>query len=167
MSKFTDNKDREWELLVNVPTIRDVRKTCKVNLGDPTGRAIDAIAKDPELLVDVLFVLCESQAKERDVSADDFGRALFGDEIDAATEALIEAHVNFSRGRTRLLLRKTMEKTKEARTLGMDVAIKKLEDPALMERVQAEMEKKMDREVEESLTRLSSATNSPVPPEST
>lgn len=168
MSTFKDNKGRDWEILVNVPKIRAVREACDgLDIGDPTGRALDTLEKDPCKLVDVLFVLCEEQAKEQGISDVQFGEALFGNEIDDATEALIEAHINFSRGRTRSLLRKTMEKTRETRELGMEVAIKKLDDPELMKRVKVEMEARMDREVEESLTRLSSATNSPELPGST
>lgn len=169
MSSFKDAEGRNWIIAVNVPTIKAVRELDTdnvVNLAETSGDVIDRLEADLVLLVDVLWVLCEKQAKEAGVTEVQFGEALLGDAIEEATKALIEAMVNFTPGQRRLLLRKAIETTATVRDKGTKLALAKLEDPELMAKVEAEMEVEMDRRVKNGLMQLTSAMNSPDKPES-
>lgn len=161
MSTFTDAKDRQWTIAVTVGDIKRVRNEAKIDLGDPTPETMERLATDPVLLVDVLWSLCSVQAKERGVSDEEFGRALVGDPIDAATEALIEAVVDFFPGQRRSLLRRANAKAATVRQKAYDLALAKLDDPTLEQQVEKAMQARMDADVQKALTRLNGPTNSP------
>lgn len=162
---------RDWEVAVNVPNVKAVRAALDgFDLADPTGKEVLKLDTDTVLLVNLLWVLCEEQAKTFGVPEENFGRMLVGDPIDRAAEALVEARINFSRGPTKSLLRKTIETNEAVREAGTKVALEKLDDPKLMEQVTQKMAERMDAAVAETLENLtlsSSATNSPDKPEST
>lgn len=97
MTEFKDNRGRTWRLEINVSTARRVRARLSFDLltllNSPD--EIHRLAGDPYLLADVLFVLCEEQAKQVGVTDEDFGAALAGDPIDHATKGLLRALVDF------------------------------------------------------------------------
>src|SRR4051794_31410862 len=93
MHAFEDNRGRTWGLTLDSHALARVRELAGVDLAGPardgdTG-PLGAILKDPPLLVDVLFVLC-CQAGDRDVSPEDFGRAMRGEPLMQAAVALLE-----------------------------------------------------------------------------
>ncbi|HOI57049.1 MAG TPA: hypothetical protein PLP01_17490, partial [Phycisphaerae bacterium] len=96
MKTFVDNAGRTWTVAVNVDAIKRVRTLCAVNLleiveGDLLGR----LANDPILLCDVLYAVCKPELDAKGVSDEDFGRAMGGDVIEAATAAFLEEMVGF------------------------------------------------------------------------
>jgi len=99
MSRFTDTAGRDWIVAVNVFSIKRVRVALEIDLTqvyDADGTDIlTRLANDPVALVDVLYVLCRDQAVERDLSDEDFARAVAGDVIDQATGAFVEAMIHF------------------------------------------------------------------------
>lgn len=97
MESFKDNKDRSWDVDVTVATIKRVRARLDVDLLDvDDGELIRRLITDPILLVDIIYVVCEPQARDRNVSDEDFGEALAGDAIAGATKALLDSLVSFS-----------------------------------------------------------------------
>ena len=91
---FKDTEGREWLLRVDVDAVRrlrangiDFQKLVKNNLAD--------LKEDFELLGNFLFVLCQEQAEKRKLTDSEFGRALAGDVILHATDALVEAIIDF------------------------------------------------------------------------
>jgi hypothetical protein len=102
---FCDNANRKWSLAINTATIKRVKEIMGVNLLDVVGgKLMDKIASDPALFADILFVLVKPQADALGVSDVDFGEALAGDEIEAASMALIQALVDFfPKGRREVL----------------------------------------------------------------
>lgn len=114
--KFTDSKGRDWAIEINVSAIRRVRSLIDIDLLDVLGgKLIDRLISDPVLLCDVLFAVCAVQAKDREVTSDDFGSALAGDAISAATDALIGEIIAFSPSpRDRQTLGLAWEKMKSA-----------------------------------------------------
>ncbi|TWU12857.1 hypothetical protein CA54_16830 [Symmachiella macrocystis] len=120
MSKFTDNAGREWVFTITVDDVRRVRKKLEVDLLDVD--VFPQLASDPILLADVLFVLCLPQADADGITDEDFGRGLGGDAIDEATEAVLDALVNFSRSAKRATLRKVIDKQKALEARGLEAA---------------------------------------------
>lgn len=110
---FTDNKGRQWTIPVNVGTAKRVLDGRGVNLFEifADDNAVKLLG-NPMLLVDVLYLLVQDQAKDKGVSDVDFGASLTGDAIEHASDALLEAIANFSPTRRAELQRKMILKGK-------------------------------------------------------
>ncbi len=166
MASFKDKNGKEWHLALDAPMIRTIRKECEgIDLGDPQGKAYDRMVADPVLLVDVLWVLCREQASAAGVTDVQFGRALIGDTIEAATDAMLEVIADFFPPQSRALLQAMAAKSAKVRAMGMERALAKINDPALEENLLKLLDERMDAEVSGALTRLSAATSSPAPSE--
>lgn len=113
MKTFVDNAGRTWIVTINVNTIKRVRGLVDVNLLEILdGALIEKFIRDPVLLCDVVYAVCKLEADERNISDEDFGRAMAGDAIEHATRALLEELVNFSPSpRDRANLQRILETT--------------------------------------------------------
>lgn len=111
MKLFVDNAGRTWTVAVNVDAIKRVRGLAGVNLLEVLeGQLIDRLIRDPVLLCDVVYAVCKPEADARNVSDEDFGRAMAGDAIEHATLALLEEIVNFSWSpRDRAILKRVLD----------------------------------------------------------
>ena len=162
MPKFTDEAGRDWTIRVDVTAVKNVREL-DVDLGN-IGKAADnfiRLADDPVLLCNVLYVLCEEQAKDRDISDEDFGRLLAGDVIGDAAMALEEAITNFFPQQKRSLMQRLRKKVDRVQAMGEKLVAEKLEDSTLETKILAAMKAKMEAAINEHLTPLNSATSSP------
>ena len=166
MPSFKDTRGNEWLLRLDVGKIRDVRELHKVNLAAIDGTAYDKLESDPELLVNVLWTLCKSQAGEKSVSEVQFGEGLVGDAIDNATAAMLEAIGDFFPKSKRQMIQTLAQKTRAMRDVGLAKAMAKLNDPELETRMQEAMDRKLNADVEKILTQFDSATDSPASSES-
>jgi hypothetical protein len=161
MAQFTDGKNRTWQLNLDAPKISSVRSSLDINLIDEEGQAMQKLASDPILLVDVLWHLCSPQVEPGKVTPVDFAEGLVGDVIETATAALVQAVVDFFPKRKRALLTAIVTEQRNIETLATEKAMAKLSDPTLREQVTTMVEKALDERVQEALTALASATSSP------
>ena len=159
MTKFKDSADREWIVSVTVGAIKNIRTALGVDLADPSQAVMERLADDPVLLVDLLWLLCEKQAKEIGITPEQFGESLVGDPIDAATNAMVEAIADFFPGPRRSLLQRANAKTRAVRQKAESLAMEKLNDPTLEAEMEKAMTKRLEAEVRQALTRLSSPTS--------
>lgn len=148
MHIFKDNQGRSWNFALNVWEMKRIRAALGVDLvnavalgkdGNVQADLVDRIANDPCLLVDILWVVCEGQAKEDGVTDVDFGSSLAGDAVEEATRAFLDELVDFFPGARRLFLRKAVELARRyaAQT---DAALKAaLESPEFEARLAASM----------------------------
>ncbi len=140
MAAFTDAENRTWVVQINVDVIKRVRALLDVDLLDTVnGRLFEQLAGDPVLLCDVLYAVCKPQADEHGVSDEEFGRAMVGDVIEQATEALLEELANFFPSRTGQILRQALQKMKHLQEMVLDAARARLEGGEIEERLRAEM----------------------------
>ncbi|MEM9825091.1 MAG: hypothetical protein AAF958_00805 [Planctomycetota bacterium] len=95
MAKFQDKTGDEWIVDISVFTIEQARTRAAVDLAKMDGELFEVLETDPVKLANVLFVCCEQQAQQRDVTDVDFGRRLGGKAIAEGTRALLEALVDF------------------------------------------------------------------------
>jgi len=98
MHTFADNAGRTWTVAINVAAVKRVRALLKLDLYtllDDGFRPLAALVSDPVRLADVLFCLCKDEAEKVKVTDEDFGRALAGDSITLAAEALVEELTSF------------------------------------------------------------------------
>lgn len=142
MKTFTDNAGRDWQVCVNVDTFRRVRSVLDVNLmGAVQGDLLEELSTDPILLCNVLYVVCREQADERDVSDEDFGRAMGGDAIESATVALLEELVDFFPSRRRRVLARALAKLRTVEERAIEYAEARLDSPELDRRIEAELKR--------------------------
>ena len=134
MQTFRDNAGRTWAVSVDVAAIKRVRALAGFDLlSVMDGKAVDRLIADPVILCDVLCAVCRPDAERLGVTDEDFGRAMAGDAIDHATQALLEELVSFCPNpRDRKRLRKfvttmwtTMEKARDVLERKLD---ERLED---------------------------------------
>lgn len=161
MRSFTDNAGRVWTVAITVDSLRRVQALTGVQLlsaVEDQGALLGRLSSDPILLCDVLYAACKPQADAAKVSDEDFGRAMAGDAIEAATAALLEDLVDFFPLQRRTVFRRALEKVTAARTLAARRALAILDGP--------EMDAEIARRIDEAMppprgTPVSSAPASP------
>ena len=142
MRTFKDSEGREWIVGVTVDTVKRVRGTLDVDLLEAaSGDVFMRLASDPILLCDVLYVVCKPQADERQISDEDFGRSLNGDVIEKATDAFLEELIDFFPQGRRKVMRRLKERSTELTDRAMESILKRADDPAIEEMMEAEIEK--------------------------
>lgn len=112
MQKFTDATGRDWPVTITVGTVRRVRQLVDVDLLKLDEALLKRLATDPVELANVLYVICEPTCDERGISDEQFGELLGGDVIDQATEAFIEAIIDFFPRARRTVARQVRAKAK-------------------------------------------------------
>lgn len=144
---FTDLENREWEVSITVGIIKKIRQKLSIDLADAlnfdtAGHAktdvLKKIGEDSVLLIDVLYCICEEQAKARNVSDTAFGDLFStGELIENAENALLYGLLRFlppakrlAMGKILQIANRNMEKMQEEISMA-------LEDP----QVQAEIDK--------------------------
>lgn len=128
MRTFTDNAGRNWTIGLNVDAVKRVRELAKVDLLEAIeGKLLEQLSGDPILLCDVLYALVKPTADAQQVSDVDFGRALGGDCLDAATTALLEEMVDFFPKRRRSLLGKALRKFQDVEAKALNIAEARLD----------------------------------------
>lgn len=132
MHTFTDTTGRCWRLAIHAPAIKRVRALTGVDLMDAVGGGLLArLGADVVLLVDVLYALCEPQARELEVSDVQFGESLGGDTIEEATTAFLEELLGFFPKAPRRLLAKALTRAQTLVDAGMAKAEHALENGRL------------------------------------
>ena len=149
MRQFTDTKERVWEVELNVRQMKRVRDVLGIDLvnviqagrdGAVATDTLDRVANDPILLVDILWVLCEGQAKAAGVTDDDFGSSLAGDSIADATRAFLDELVDFFPGARRLFLKKAVDLARKYETENAEILEKALNSPEFEERLKTSLQ---------------------------
>lgn len=145
MRTFADNEGRQWAVDVNVGTVKRVRGLIGVDLlGVLDGTLTQRLMRDPVLLCDVVYAVCKPQADASGVSDEDFGRAMAGDAIAGATDALLGAIVDFCQSpRDRAILGRVIAATNTAMDKARDLIEHRLES--------GEMERAVDAALAEAL----------------
>ena len=148
MRTFKDNAGRTWGVTLNVHQMKRIRAHLGIDLVnvitlDAGGKVkvdlVDRIANDPCLLVDILWVCVEEEAKAAGVTDEEFGRSLAGESIEEATRAFLDELVDFFPGAKRLFLKKAVELSRKFGGEMTEALGKALEDPELERRVEESM----------------------------
>lgn len=154
MQKFIDRRGRVWIVDIDNTTLRRVKTLTDVRLLDAIdGELITRLSSDPLLLGDVLFAICKPQADQQSIDDESFAEGLAGDSIDDACKALVDALVAYFPESRRRLLRKAADKQMLIETRGLAAIEKRLDDPALVDRIVSDLERKL------AVTTLSSSSS--------
>lgn len=138
MKTFTDNAGRSWSIAINVNAIKRVRDLLDVDLastvdGDEQSKKLLAqLMVDPILVCDVVYCVCKPEADKLGITDEDFGRAMAGDAIGQAREALLAELVNFSPSPDqRRVAQKAINKLKLMESKAMAHVEKQIDDPRI------------------------------------
>ena len=144
MKTFKDNQDRKWTVTINVSAIKRVRAEMDLDLLEAIeGTLLERMVGDPILLCDILYVLVKPEADAKDISDEDFGRAMAGDAIDRACQAFIGELVDFFPKGRREVLQQAVAKIREieAKVCGRAMTrLQSAETDALIEKALSEAE---------------------------
>jgi len=111
MEKFKDNKGREWEIEINIASIKKVKRLIDVDLMQSLdGKFLQELSKDVVRMIDTIYVLISAQADAEGVTDEMFGESLAGDAVDAAINAFLDELVNFCPAQKRTLLQTVLTK---------------------------------------------------------
>ena len=92
---FEDCQGTAWRLCLNATLVKDVRDALMIDLVSLDKDPFARLEADPVLLVDVLFMLCEKEAKERGIASREFGERISPEALGKAVECLQEAIISF------------------------------------------------------------------------
>jgi hypothetical protein len=98
VARFKDSKGRDWDIVLNVGLIGELKRDAAFDLGkaaEAGERFGDFLFADPSTLANVLWVLVRRQATSQGVTEEQFPYVLDGDAIDRAGDALMEAVIDF------------------------------------------------------------------------
>lgn len=163
---FTDGSGRQWDLTLDAVLIQRVRDEEQIDLASLTDEGIwQKLDQDVVLFVNVLHALVREQCEPYQLDATGFAKSLGGDGdvLEAAYHALLDAVELFTPPRRRSLWRTLVQQQTQILSRGVQVAVKKLEDPKLQEKLLETMAGQMDSAVEGELIRLRSAGPTPRP----
>ena len=114
MPTFTDLDNRQWTVKITVADVNRVRDTLTINLLDvleDDARILGEIMGNLSLLVDVVWCVCQKQAREQNVTVDQFAEGMGGDVLLRAADSLMEALIDFfPQARMRKAMRKLIQK---------------------------------------------------------
>ena len=121
MTLFKDRNTKEWELDLNIGMVRRIKAVCQIDLGnvvqfgetDGGLSQLEKLADDTDKLCALLWTMCEAQARAAGFDEETFFAGFDGDTIDAATSALIDELVNFSRPAQRAILKKVVSLSRQ------------------------------------------------------
>lgn len=131
MRTFNDALGRDWTLDLNIATARTIRQKTRTVESLKHVDFLDYAVLltslgDVFFAADLLFVVCEDQAAERNVSADEFGRALKGKFLFDAIAALTAEYLDFFPDpETTEKMRRLVEKLRETNALICDAVCEK------------------------------------------
>ena len=135
MRTFRDNAGRQWSVEINVAALKRVRGLTGTDLMQVIeGTLIEKLIRDPVLLCDVVYAICKPEADTRTpaVSDEEFGRAMAGDAIEAATTAVLEELVSFCPSpRDRANLGRVLQATTKVMERARDLVERKLDSGEL------------------------------------
>lgn len=154
MKTFRDTAGREWAITIDVNAIKRVMKSSfdylgeplKVNLlalVEPDSDLLKKVVEYPPLACDIAYALCKPQCDEKNITDEDFGRAMGGDVLEKVLECILEETVDFFPLGRRAVLKKVLEKSQtfaeKAKTLmatrlaagELDAAIDAILEPEL------------------------------------
>jgi hypothetical protein len=147
VTKFSDTNGRTWEPSVNVVTIGRVRSALKLNLLElllPNNTLAERLA-DPCLMVDVLYLLCEDQAKEHQVSDAAFGASLSMDSIEDGWNGVLEGLVSFSPRGLRPAHQRVLETAKRYHQAAAEKVQAAVATPEFQAMLDREIEKRLNQ----------------------
>ena len=157
MKTFQDSKNRTWRIELNCDNVAAIKETVGVNvldIAEKDSELLKQLTDYPPMVAEIVFVAIQDQAATAGVDKTEFRRSLNGDAISAAWEGLLAEIVNFSPKSRRSLLAAVLDKQREVEEAATDLALARLNDPALKANLMAALETQIRGDIEKSLESL-------------
>ena len=124
MTTFRDADGREWLVAIHTTAIKRVRASLGVDLYSLVDNGFAGLGKllgDVVALCDVLFVLCQDEARQRGIDDEAFGRSMHGDALERAAASFLEEYSDFFPDpRIRAGLKRIIEASRKVRERSLD-----------------------------------------------
>lgn len=147
MHSFTDKTGQDWAIELTVGTMEEVKDALKIDLFDPVSEDVQLIAdlapiapKNIRLFIDMLFVLCEEQCKERSTEekstaelSKQFGMQLGADALKGAYEAFYKEWESFFQSLGRRDMAEAISRMNELIQEGVQEVVDKIKEITLEE----------------------------------
>lgn len=164
--KFTDTNGDDWLIRLDVATNKRVRDELGVDLLKFDDTLYGRLLTEPEILVDVLYVVLAPRIADRNLDAVGFAERLAGDVIEDAAVALLEAITDFFPRRRREVLKRALHKSQDFLARSIDHSEALLESPTMAQALEDLLETQT-AEMQAALARGRSSTNGPASSPST
>ena len=168
MANFSDKDGRNWQVNLNVHTIKQIKQILEIDLLDEkVHEVLQQIADDVVLAVDVLYLALKEQLDTAQISDEEFGKSLGGDCLNEAVGALVQALINFyPNPQKREFLKRLWEKSTKHMDKTNQEMLNMLEDVRVEETIAKRMEEAKEQGIQNAISGLS-YTESPDSLEST
>ncbi len=146
MKIVKDAKGRDWNLSVDIASLKRVRDVCDLDLVNlAASNVIEKLHDDPVLVAGVVYVILKPQLDAKGMTEESFCEGLAGGELDDMTKALFEDLIDFFPGRRGRLFKKAMAKVMKAVDKGLDVIDKRIDTLDVEGPVVAEVTKGLEK----------------------
>lgn len=126
MKAFKDQSGKVWTLQINVSSVKRCRAHAEVDLPglfDDECKGLQALTSDPIKFIELIYVLIQEEAKERNISQDDFESSMSGDAIECCMDAFLAELIEFfPEPRKRDALKKILKASRDLQDKIMDQA---------------------------------------------
>lgn len=156
MRSFTDKNGKSWDLELNIGAAIRLKSRLDFDLENiitldakenPDNISLlERISSDAIFLFNIIYVICEKQCQEAGISEETFAESFTADTIEAATEALLDEIVNFSRPAKRKVLMQLRRISQEFSEKAGKKLDELLTNPEFQKILETEMEKKIGTE---------------------
>jgi|TARA_R100000482_G_scaffold22965_2_gene6724 hypothetical protein len=159
MSKFTDTEGRVWNVQLTVHLVKEVKQRLDVDLLDEqVHETLTLLTGDIVKSVDVLYILCSSQADKNEISDVEFGQSLYGDVLFEGINAMVEALIDFfPNPKKRMWIRRLWEKSTSHMDKTNDEMLNLLEDEKIEKELDHQREQSKKKAINEAISGLKSS----------
>jgi len=156
MKTFRETAGREWAGTVDVNAIKRVMKAPIENLGEPLkvnllalvepdSDLLKKVVEYPPLVCDIAYAILKPQCDEKNVSDEDFGRAMGGDVLEKVLDLILEETVDFFPPGRRTVLRRMLQKSQTFAEKARALTMARLEAGELDAAIDAALEPELKR----------------------
>ena len=159
MSKFTDTEGRVWNVQLTVHLVKEVKQRLDVDLLDEqVHETLTLLTGDIVKSVDVLYILCSSQADKNEISDVEFGQSLYGDVLFEGINAMVEALIDFfPNPKKRMWIRRLWEKSTSHMNKTNDEMLNLLDDEKIEKELDHQREQSKKKAINEAISGLKSS----------
>ena len=159
MSKFTDTEGRVWNVQLTVHLVKEVKQRLDVDLLDEqVHETLTLLTGDIVKSVDVLYILCSSQADKNEISDVEFGESLYGDVLFEGINAMVEALIDFfPNPKKRMWIRRLWEKSPSHMDKTNDEMLNLLDDEKIEKELEHQREQSKKKAINEAISGLKSS----------
>lgn len=159
MSKFTDTEGRVWNVQLTVHLVKEVKQRLDVDLLDEqVHETLTLLTGDIVKSVDVLYILCSSQADKNEISDVEFGQSLYGDVLFEGINAMVEALIDFfPNPKKRMWIRRLWEKSTSHMDKTNDEMLNLLDDEKIEKELDHQREQTKKKAINEAISGLKSS----------